>query len=154
MPNWCMNVATFSHEDPAQVEKLAAAFREGNPFNTFVPIGEWEYGRACEAWGTKWETQSEDVTLDGNVVSVNFDTAWGPPISFFQAIEELGFGVEAYYYEPGMAFCGAYQDGSEAYYEIQGDSNWVQENIPSDIDEMFAIAESMEMWEEEEKNED
>ena len=154
MPNWCMNVATFAHEDLGQIEKLAQAFRDGNPFNTFVPIGEWEYGKACEAWGTKWETQTTDVTLHENMVSVNFDTAWAPPISFFKAMEELGFGVEAYYYEPGMAFCGAYQDGSEAYYEIQGDSNWVVENIPSDIDEMFAISEGMEMWEEEEKNED
>jgi hypothetical protein len=105
-------------------------------------------------WGTKW-----DVNNDGNTVSVDegatgveiyFNTAWSPPLGFYEHMEGLGFGVQALYYEMGMAFCGAWEDGCDSYYDITGDSNWVVKNIPSDIDEAFNISGSMEEWEAEE----
>jgi hypothetical protein len=63
-------------------------------------------------------------------------------------MEGLGFGVLAFYHEPGMAFCGRYQEGDD-YHDIEGNSTWVKENIPSDIDEAMGIAEGMEDWEDE-----
>jgi hypothetical protein len=48
MPNWCHNSFKVSHEDPVMVAKFAQAVREGNLFETFVPLssGEWNYNVA------------------------------------------------------------------------------------------------------------
>jgi hypothetical protein len=53
------------------------------------------------------------------------------------------------YYEPGMGFCGAWMDGEDEYYQIEGNSEWVEANIPEYIDEAFGISENMAQWEEE-----
>lgn len=59
-------------------------------------------------------------------------------------------GVDACYYEPGMGFCGRWtSDSGDDYYNIEGDSDWVVENIPPYINEMFDISGNMEMWEDE-----
>jgi hypothetical protein len=39
-------------------------------------------------------------------------------------------------------------------YEIDGDSDWVLKNIPNEIDDAFGISDSMELWEDEEEEED
>lgn len=109
------------------------------------------YDWAQANWGTKWDvTQKYNgdpvVTDDGLSVSISFDSAWNPPLAFYDKMEGLGFGVLAFYHEPGMAFCGRYQEGDECY-TIQGNSDWVEQNIPSDINEAMGIAEAMEQWE-------
>ena len=180
MPNWCANTVSFSHEDTSQIARLVAAFNGEGLFKEFVPVpqelrettapnntneGEMveKYGYAdwysfqVNEWGTKWDVSSEDYNraeyIDGETtVTISFDTAWSPPTEFYQKITDMGFNVEAFYYEPGMAFCGIWQsENGDELYEIEGDSAWVKENIPEVIDEMFAISESMEQWEEEEK---
>lgn len=176
MPNWCSNNATFTHEDPAQIQRLVKAYNADRLFTEFVPTPaellettapndknvdelvekygypDW-YSFQVNEWGTKWDVQSVDeVEADGNSVSVFFDSAWAPPIQFYAKMEEQGFTVQAYYYEPGMAFCGSYENGDDNTIEITGNSAWVKENVPNDIDEMFAISESMEQWEEDEQN--
>ena len=102
-------------------------------------------------WGTKWDVGSKDDTggyeLGDTVITVSFDSAWSPPVKFYEKMEELGFEVEAYYYEPGMAFCGCYTKGVDDSYEIVGDSVWVEDNIPAEINEAFAISETMLTWE-------
>jgi hypothetical protein len=110
-------------------------------------------------WGTKWDAGAGDlgpiVMTEGKAaeVSVSFDTAWSPPIEFYDNMEELGWSIIAYYYEPGMAFCGKYDTelGGDEEYSIDGDdSDWVCANIPTEIDEAFGISENMDMWAEEE----
>lgn len=110
-------------------------------------------------WGTKWDAGAGDlgpiVMPEGKAaeVSVSFDTAWSPPIEFYDNMEELGWSIIAYYYEPGMAFCGKYDTelGGDDEYSIDGDdSDWVRANIPTEIDEAFGISENMDMWAEEE----
>jgi hypothetical protein len=61
----------------------------------------------------------------------------------------LGFEVDAFYYEGGMGFCGRFKDGEDDYHDINGGSAWVRRNIPSEIDEAFAISDNMEEWENE-----
>ena len=80
-------------------------------------------------------------------IVLSFDSAWSPPIGFYEKMEELGFSVDAKYYEPGMAFCGHSYDGEDAQYEITGNADWVDDNIPVDINATFAIAENMSYWE-------
>ena len=111
---------------------------------------DW-YDFCTSEWGTKWDAGQADLDiLDDNTISLCFDTAWSPPIELYNKMMEQGYSVEAYYYEPGMAFVGHYEDGDDECYEIPGNSNEVVERIPKYLDEMFAISESMEQWEEDE----
>lgn len=110
-------------------------------------------------WGTKWDANTYDKLDDlpdtATSVCLSFDTAWSPPIDFYQHMEEEGFKIEAFYYESGMAFCGVYEDGEDDCFDITGDSDWVEKHIPRRIDEAFSISELMSDWEsEQELNED
>lgn len=62
----------------------------------------------------------------GNSAHGSFDTAWSPPIEFYDHIVARGFDVEAYYHEPGMAFAGAYHtESGDTYIEYDfSDPNW------------------------------
>ena len=159
MPNWCSNVATFGHENQSELARLAQAFVDGKPMQTFMPPpdGEWEYGWCSENWGTKWDVDCSDAVdnLSEGSLDLWFDSAWGPPIGFYRHLAELGFDVEAFYYECGVNFCGKYcsESDEDIYIDINGDSAWVKENVPADIDECFAISDSMADWEAEETNE-
>ena len=71
MPNWCGNWASISHDDPEKIKQMQAAVSENNLFETFVPLGEWDYANAIEAWGTKWDASNIDlygVTPDGKAI--------------------------------------------------------------------------------------
>lgn len=110
------------------------------------------YDRNIAEWGTKWDVGGDNckvtVESDPRIVNMSFDSAWSPPIEAYRALTEQGFNITAYYYEPGMGFCGKYSsDHDDEYYEIDGDSNWVDAYLPKDINDAFAISESMSEWE-------
>jgi hypothetical protein len=101
-------------------------------------------------WGTKWDVGNDGECQDvENGLQLTFDSAWSPPIEAYKRLEEQGFHIEAMYYEPGMAFCGEYTTGlGENTITIEGDSTWVEENVPEVLDHAFAISENMAEWEE------
>jgi hypothetical protein len=110
-------------------------------------------------WGTKWEIggngNEAERDEDGLGFSAPFDSAWSPPIAVCEALVEQGFEVVLYYYEPGMGYCGKFEDGSDDYYEYSGEnSNTVRAAIGSDLDDMFGISESMAEYEAENEEED
>jgi hypothetical protein len=148
-----MNNVKLRHEDPAMIQRAIAAFENEKLLEEFVPLPDntWNYEFCVTNWGTKWDVGGELDTISKNVVNLSFDSAWSPPLEAFSRMEELGFEVEAFYYEPGMCFCGKYTDGYDDYYEISGqDGDWVRDNIPTEIDEMFAISENLDQQEYEE----
>lgn len=173
MPNWCANVATFSHSDPAEIKRLESAFARGEMMKEFLPCPEEliegtapadgavadtnveKYGAAdwyswcLNNWGTKWDVGDADGIndVDEKSITVYFDSAWSPPTDFYEFMHENGWRIDASYYEPGIGFCGNWLNGEDNQYEITGDSEWVVENIPSDLDETFQISANMEMWE-------
>lgn len=178
MPNWCSNTLTLTHEDAGQLIRARNAFVQGNLMQEFLPCPQellnevapnttnprdmaakygatdW-YSWCVNNWGTKWDVGDKDISTDdlpieAGSITFSFDSAWSPPIAFYNHLQDLGFHVDAFYYEPGMSFCGRYLDGDDDCYEISGNAEWVQENIPEDIDQMFGIAESMMEWEPEE----
>ena len=165
MPNWCANTVNIIHEDPAMIVRARGAFEAGRLLEEFIPCptpDDW-YNWNIANWGTKWDVGGSDGNAtdipDGNGVvrglSLSFDSAWAPPITAYERLMEHGFKIEAWYYEPGMAFCGKWEDGVDDYYEY-GDMNSdeVAAALPSELDEMFCISESMADWESEQENED
>jgi len=111
---------------------------------------DW-YDYSVAEWGTKWDVGGEDdqiTELSDEQVIFSFESAWSPPIAAYYKLQEMGFKIDAMYYEPGCAFCGHFSDDGDAYYEIPATSDEVADAIPSNIDEAFAIAENMAMWEE------
>ena len=112
-------------------------------------VKNW-YDFCVNRWGTKWDVDAyEKVKFDAQGVTFGFDSAWSPPIGVYEALVEDGFSVTAFYYEPGMCFCGKWsdEDGDE-FYEIGSmTSEQVRETIPEDLDDVMNISESMAEWE-------
>ena len=158
MPNWCDNTLTLTHEDPTQIDRAITAFQEGKLCQEFHPMqpqlleDESWYSWRVENWGTKWDVGGEHATIerfDKNNVYFAFESAWAPPIYFYQFLEEeLGFTVDAMYYEPGMNFAGRFYDGEDQF--VQWSSlEEAREILDDDLDQQFGIIEGMEAWEEE-----
>lgn len=119
---------------------------------------DW-YDWKVDHWGTKWDVTAPsptcvDRSACGKTVALSFDSAWSPPIAFYDYMRNLGFYIKAYYHEGGVGFCGKWEDGHDDFHDVQGPAAWVEENIPKDIDEMFSISESMREWEEEEEDDE
>lgn len=112
------------------------------------------YDWCVNEWGTKWDVQDEGAEVQDGVLTTSFDSAWAPPTQAYGRLEDLGFEVCAHYYEPGMAFCGTYQDGLDDYYEI-GDmtSGAVEAMLPEDLNRMFDISGEIANYEEEAQDE-
>lgn len=112
---------------------------------------DW-YDFCTGEWGTKWDVTGDAQDHDNGVMIV-FDSAWAPPIAAYEKLVDMGFEVAAKYYEPGCAFVGEWVNGEDMLFEIQGNSDWVIDNIPEHLDEAFAISENMAQWEEENEEE-
>jgi hypothetical protein len=131
MPNWCSNYMTIKPITEDAKKKLHHLYEsigtEINLFNYFVPAPDYYYGESHEfpsdaqyknlsdfrtnEWGTKWDVQISRNDFIDNEINFSADTAWSPPIAFYQNIEEQGFDVYATFYEPGMCFYGSYSEG-------------------------------------------
>jgi hypothetical protein len=118
--------------------------------------GNW-YDFCVNEWGTKWDVGGDDGVLndiEGGII-VSFDSAWAPPTNAYEKLHEMGFKILAMYYEPGMAFAGVWEDGSDDYYEYGGlDSAGIAETLPPALDEAFGISESVAEWEAENAEDD
>jgi hypothetical protein len=118
---------------------------------------DW-YDYCVNEWGTKWDVGGKEdqyTQLSDEQVILYFDSAWSPPIKAYRQMEELGFRIDAMYYESGMRFCGIYSsDDGDFYYDVPDNSDAVERLIPTAIDQAFAISENMSMWEEEEAGEE
>lgn len=125
----------------------------------FFGYKNW-YDFCVGEWGTKWDIGCRDSydklsvsDIKNNTLKIGFDSAWSPPTDAYEKLCDMGFKIKAYYYEGGCAFCGVWENGIDESYDISGNSKWVKKNIPSDIDEEFAISMNMAEWEAEEKAE-
>jgi hypothetical protein len=113
--------------------------------------GNW-YDYCVNEWGTKWDVGGDGMTaeMENGQLVMSFDSAWSPPVAFYEKMLDLGFEVRAYYYEGGMNFAGIWDNGDDDFYDLASSSAEVREQIPAVLDEMFCISEGMEMWEDEE----
>jgi len=70
------------------------------------------YDWCLNNWGTKWDTKPDDFFLDGDSMELYFDTAWSPPIKFYEELfERFNFEVNATFVEQGANYIGYYVDG-------------------------------------------
>jgi len=158
--NYCRPIPEDLHivagrvgDDEDQKQKDLVAQEEVNlaKFN----YRNW-YDFCVNEWGTKWEVEAYDKVEyddahDKHGITFGFDSAWSPPTGAMEYLVDQGFTVRLYYYEPGMAFAGIWEDGEDDCYDIGGyTSETVKESIPEDLDEMFGISECIAEYEEEE----
>jgi hypothetical protein len=117
--------------------------------------GNW-YDYCVGEWGTKWDCGEQgcsDIHPDGRMLHTSFDTAWSPPVRAYEKLTELGFRVNAMYYEPGMAYAGSWEDGCDEEISIEGMSaDEIEQNHP-ELDEAFGISESIREYEAENEEE-
>lgn len=156
MPNWTVNCLELSHPDATRISALVAAFSNEKLLDYIEPLpdGKWDYQWCIDNWGTKWDVGSSDGISDQteNSVSLNFDSAWSPPLEAYRKLVEQGYTVKAYYYEPGLAFVGKFDNHSgeieEQYFEY-GDENsdTVRDYIGEELDDFFSISENLAEWE-------
>jgi hypothetical protein len=116
---------------------------------------DW-YAFQTANWGTKWDVSCDSVEIDDDGLGFSgvFESAWSPPMGIAAALVEQGYEVTLYYYEPGMGFVGKFEDGSDDYYEYNGEnSKTVRAAIGDELDDMFGISESMAEYEAENEEE-
>lgn len=139
-----MNVASFTHEACTAIMRIADAFnksdmeyeRRGGLFSAFDPIimtesseqilgGQeqipvWLNDRALR-WGTKWDVSDEDLraieVVSEHEIRLQYDTAWTPPIPFYNTLLRQGYSIHAYYLEPDEGYCGEYHNGRDLMFE-------------------------------------
>jgi hypothetical protein len=140
--------------DPVEQAKLEADTEKNKAEYGY---DNW-YDYCVNEWGTKWDVGGDgmvaDLLEDGRL-AMSFDSAWAPPIQFYDKLLDMGFSVRAYYYESGMAFAGVYDDGFDDCVDIGGmTADEIADEIPEALDEMFCISEGMREWEEENQEEE
>lgn len=160
MPNWCMNNLIVSHESKKKLQRFVDAYNRGETMNEFLPIpegyvesGDW-YDWCIKNWGTKWDFGKEEYDDPAVITKVHMksgkfyqvgispNTAWSPPIDFYNHLMDLGYNVHASYFEPGMCFCGIYHNGDDNYVEYT-DKNMIPVTIWNEynLDEFFEMTE-------------
>lgn len=180
MPNWCNNSITISgnKEQIDAFEKFLEE-KEGNDwFDFFLPCPEdlmnspsppseenkitflekygaedW-YSWCVTNWGTKWNCTANDWDREGDSITFNFESAWSPPITLYEAIKDE-YVIDATYCEEGMCFVGQFVDGEDNYYEYSDSESL--DFIPEHLVEDYCLREmleEMENFDSEEENSD
>ena len=97
------------------------------------------YDFCVAEWGTKWDAHMSDIDepfeINGNQVTLYFDTAWSPPMGIYHALEDMGFDVEATYVESGVGFIGHYSDGIDTCENMDA----LRPDVEDDDDDYFGI---------------
>lgn len=135
MPNYCTNKLTVQHADSGKISEFLEAFKTGvcehyipspqfeKSENTLrieeecntVCMGEGELEWRYQNWGTKWDFDATDKSnkcevKGDNELSLKFYSAWAPPLGLFKQLYLLGFDVRVSFWEPGMDFCGRWEN--------------------------------------------
>lgn len=89
----------------AKTEEEAAVILKNEP--TIRDNAWWDWRN--QNWGTKWDLNEEiQLDVDGNMIHMEFNTAWGPPTGIYIALTEKfpDIDITWFYDEPGMELAG------------------------------------------------
>ena len=147
MPNWCSNNFRIVGSTESLKPLWEEIDREEKFLEVIKPIGEWDYGNAVEAWGTKWDVNTDGMEFTDNgdgtaEISGFFDSAWSPPVDAFQTLSQDldSCYLELSYFEPGMCFVGYWDsEGADDHYTI--DSEAEDMGIPEYLEEEWNVSE-------------
>jgi hypothetical protein len=157
MPNWCNNEMTITHADPQMVQRAADAWNRTEFLQEFIPepkefptkenggqMPDWWHWRTTN-WGVKWDLGAGEYNGDAEVrngsFSVGFESPWSPPVEAYKKLLEMGFKIEAYYFEGGIGFCGSFLHGWDREYSLEGMTpKQIRKRIPAKLNKMFGIA--------------
>ena len=112
----------------------------------------------CEPYGIKWRTELLGQPDGWAELSFSFDSAWSPPIGavseYLDANEDIKIRLS--YYEPGCDFMGIWEDFNDDCYQPSEDapnseSDFWNTQHGKELDEDFNIVETMQNYEEEQK---
>ena len=141
MPNWTTNYVTLRHFSTKKIKALKEELKKEypeilnhlrpQPDNIFTGnLGDKEreecikkgipnwYDWNCENWGTKWDARRVDLINEtANTVDIQFDTAWSPPLEWFDYICSEGWRVHARYRDEGFMFVGVHKHGENLIIE-------------------------------------
>ena len=144
-----LHIVAGSVGDPDEQKKLLEATEKNIEVHGY---GNW-YDYCVNEWGTKWDVGGEgDQTQvhSPNHISMNFDSAWAPPIAAMEKFQDSGFKVKLIYWESGMCFAGLYDENGDDYIDYSNMSAAeLAEEINPEVDECMCIVENLQMWEEE-----
>lgn len=153
VPQELKDTVSGAYGDPAEQAKLEAQQKaniEKYGYSTW-------YDYCVAEWGTKWDVGDQgasDIHPEGKILHTSFDSAWAPPVRAYEKLVELGFTVKAQYYEPGMCYAGAWEDGIDDEISLEGMSADDIERDYPDLDQTFGISESIREYEAENEEEE
>lgn len=152
VPQELKDTISGGYSDPEAQRKLEEQTRRNVEKYGY---GNW-YDFCVGEWGTKWDVGGDgqtDVHPEGKMLHTSFDSAWSPPVNAYAKLEQLGFRVEAQFYEGGMAFAGEYKDGNCDDFSLEGmTADEIEQNYP-ELDDCFGISESIREYERENEEE-
>lgn len=123
-------------------------WREANNLERWG-YGDW-YDFCVSEWGTCWDVggfENIQGPYDGKVI-LDYDTAWAPPLKFYEKMRKQGFVIDAAYYIPASAVAGRWHNGENKFFEFAGmDSQQVKKIIPLALDKQFEIVKGIQEWE-------
>ena len=163
MPNWCMNSVTIKG-NPEKLKAILEAVNNGEMLQHMVPMPKeylddqsW-YSWRIENWGTKWDAGEAYADLEGDTLSLNFDTAWGPPTTAYETYttENDDMHIEADYYEPGMGFVGSYDSGlgTDRSFDIDFTEEDWRDDIPQNLIDDWDLDSEYDNWKEWQEEDD
>jgi len=156
MPNWCSNHIKIEgpKEKVEAIWSKATDDSEEGLLGALHPIGKWDYHKAVEEWGTKWDISMIDANLeiseDGTIIEGYFESAWSPPLNAIMHYEMANPDVDIHckYYEPANDFVGSNYYGDFSITD-QPRSFWETDPAGTDLDETFYVVEMLDEYQEE-----
>jgi len=146
MPNWCYNnldITATNDEQKAVLEKVSKAEAQ----EVWVDgCNNW-YDWQVQNWGTKWDPEIfGSCNYDGETLTVSFESAWAPPIAFYEWLVEQGYEVSANYYEPGMDYAGEWVNGDD--FMLENISDLARQDTDTLSKREYDILEQWGIWDE------
>tara|TARA_B100001778_G_C18582068_1_gene627953 strand:+ start:932 stop:1504 length:573 start_codon:yes stop_codon:yes gene_type:complete len=165
MPNWCVNDITIEHDDPAMLEKIVQIVNNDDtedkgffaslvpPPNTPAYRDEYDKSQSelhgdptwwrnwnIENWGTKWDANPDNLYFSyetAKKIRLCFDTAWSPPLAFYETLEKQGYSIDAVYMECGWGYWGNWMNGETRhsgnleYLVFECEDEWIVDEAKS-----------------------
>lgn len=153
MPNWCANKLKINTSySTAPISKIIKPAKRDTweewqlclQFSNLLPLSwPWNSDKANELWWTKWDLleSSQTITYFNWYIHISFDTAWSPPIEFYDAMAKEWYTFEAYYFEQWVWFIWYYEssvwnqelDGFPVTYDDENDMYHTNDSTAHEI---------------------